>query len=72
MKTDGYEDGKFLFFAKLTFLVPVCFGTCLGVLFSSTQRGMKTDGYENGKFLSFEKLSCWYPFVLVPVWVAPN
>ena len=50
---------------QLGILVPVYFGTCLGV---SAQRGIKTEGFQNGKFLSFDNWDVgarlfWYPFV---------
>ena len=69
IKTDGYQNGKFFF--KLGSLVPVCFGTRLGVSLAAPKGVSKRMGIKMASFLSFENLTFRYPFVLVPVWAPP-
>ena len=53
IKTDGFQIGKFLICERLGILVPVYFGTRLGVSWAAPKEMSKRDGYQNGKFVEF-------------------
>ena len=65
-------QGKKKDFFKIGVLVPVCFGTSLGVSLAAPKGVSRRMCIKMASFLSFENLTFWYPFVLVPIWLPPT
>ena len=60
IKTDGFPESL-----KLGIVVPVCFGTRLGVSFAAPKGVSKRMGFKKASFLSFEKFFCvrWFGYL---------
>ena len=55
IKTNGFQNAKFLIY-KRGILVPVCFGTCLGVSLPAPKGYLKRDGHQK---LERQPLACF-------------